>query len=373
MLNRIVSAGRIAGIPLKVDLSWFIIFFLVAVFLVRDYFLVLYPDWGWGLTISVGIASSLLFTLSVLAHELSHSLVAQRSGISTGPVVLFAFGGMAQMKEPRNPKAELRIALAGPALSFVIGLAFTAIGLLFLARSDAISAIAIWLGGMNVILAVFNLIPAFPMDGGRVLRAILWRRSNNRAQSTRVACISGVVVGLFLVVFGFWVFFSGYYLASICVILTGWFLTNAARSEHELISVQQALKGHCACEAMGSCVTVPLDTTVEALVKDHARLSNPSYYVVANDGNTLGIVTWQDIKRISPRERANRRAAEFMRRTNEFPSVGPDDDLLGVMDQLEELGVDQMPVVSNGKLVGLIGSDHCRSLAKSLMRPTALG
>ncbi|MFQ5827256.1 MAG: site-2 protease family protein, partial [Dehalococcoidia bacterium] len=202
--------GRLFGIPIYLHISWFIIFALVTLSLSRIYFPSLYPNWSSGLYLIVGVATSLLFFASVVAHELTHSLVSRLNGIPVKSITLFIFGGVARItREAGKPMAELVMAAAGPASSLVIAGLFGLLWWLAGPHSEPISALAGWLGGINIALAVFNMIPGFPLDGGRVLRSLIWRLTGNYKRATRLASLAGRGVGYTLITVGIlWAVFT---------------------------------------------------------------------------------------------------------------------------------------------------------------------
>lgn len=314
-LDKSISLGSIAGIPIKVDLSWFILFSLVTATLTLGYFPMLYPEWNLPLTVGIAILSSLLFFISVLAHELSHSIVAKRLGVNTGAVTLFILGGMSQIKDPQNPAAELRIALVGTVASLAIGFAAVASGLL-LSRAGVFPAIAIWIGEINIMLGFFNLMPAFPMDGGRVLQSILWRHGKSQTQATKVATISGCIIGSLLIAAGVWALFSLNLWSGIWVILLGWFLASAAHGEYKQVDIQDTLRGHHVREVMRPDSASP-------------------------DGAKNNLI-------------------------NNVLNVSPDDDLLSAIDKFVESGASEIPVVINGTVIGIVEGDSLTSYANSL-------
>ena len=213
MLQDGIPLGRLFGISLRLNYTWFIVFALVTWSLTVNYFPEVFSEWSMITSLVAGIMTSLLFFGSVLAHELMHSIVAQRLGIPIHSITLFIFGGVSQMsEEPKTPKDELRIALAGPLTSIALGLFFWAVWYWLGPHSEFVLAIAFWLGIINLALAAFNLIPGFPLDGGRVLRSILWWRNQDLHQATRTASIMGRGVGYLFIFGGIFFVFQGLWL-----------------------------------------------------------------------------------------------------------------------------------------------------------------
>ncbi len=241
------NLGKLFGIQFRLHFSWFIIFILVTVFLV-------YPDYSQWLYWVIGIITSLLFFASVVAHELAHSLVGRANGIPIESITLFIFGGVAQMtKEAPRPGAELKMAVAGPACSLLVGVFF---GLIFLVVRNMIGPAAVmifWLAIMNVVLAAFNLIPGFPLDGGRVFRALLWRFTGDYGLSTRIATRVGQGIGYLFILGGISITFLHPFGLSwfegIWIMFIGWFLGSAASASYRQIRWQETLHGFTASEA----------------------------------------------------------------------------------------------------------------------------
>ncbi|MBL7166927.1 MAG: site-2 protease family protein [Dehalococcoidales bacterium] len=222
MLRGGIPIGRLFGISLRLNYSWFIVFGLVTWSLTTQQFPLNFPEWSLAMSLVAGIVTSLLFFGSLLAHELMHSVVAQSVGIKVNSITLFIFGGVAQMsEEPHQPKDELRIALAGPLTSVALGIIFWAVYLLVEGHSEFVLAISYWLSLINIFLAVFNLIPGFPLDGGRVLRAILWWRSNNLRRATKIATNIGRAVGYLFIFGGLYFIFEGLWLNGLWLALIG--------------------------------------------------------------------------------------------------------------------------------------------------------
>jgi len=237
MLKGGIPIGRLFGISLRLNYTWFIVFGLVTWSLTTNYFPLNFPDWSLSTSLVAGILTSLLFFTSVLIHELMHSVVAQASGIKVTSITLFIFGGVSQMsEEPRKPMDELRIALAGPLASLLIGAICWAIYFLISDRFEFIQAITYWLGLINIFLAVFNLVPGFPLDGGRVLRSILWWRNQNLRRATKTATNIGRIVGYLFIFGGIFFIFQGLWLNGLWLAFIGWFLENAAVGSYRQVS-----------------------------------------------------------------------------------------------------------------------------------------
>ena len=365
MLRGGVPIGKLFGISLRLHYSWFFIFALVTWALSAGYFPVAYPDWSLTTSILAGVVTSLLFFGSVLAHELMHSVVAQASGIPVKSITLFIFGGAAQItEEPKEPKVELRIAIAGPLTSIALGGIFWAIWLTLPARFEEVTAVAFWLGWINLLLAGFNLLPGLPLDGGRVLRSILWWRSGNLRRATKWASNIGRGIGFLLIFGGIWLIFSGpgLWFNGLWLIFIGWFLGNAAVGSYRQLALQQMLQGHAASEIMSQdYLIVPPDITVDRLVNEYILLSGNRFLAVATGSRMQGLITLQNVRAFPRNQWASKKVDEVMTPLDKLKWVRPDDDLASVLRTLTEQEVNQLPVVEDGNIIGMVARDNLLS------------
>jgi Zn-dependent protease len=293
-----------------------------------------------------------------------HSVVAQASGIPVKSIVLFIFGGVSQIaEEPKDPKVELRIALVGPLTSILLGGIFLAIWFALPDTAEEAAAIAAWLGLVNLLLGVFNLIPGFPLDGGRVLRSILWWRTKDLRRATKTASNMGRGLG-FLFIFGgiFLAISTGLWLNGLWMAFIGWFLQNAAVGSFRQLTLQQMLQGHAAREVMTrDCLTVSPEVTIEELVNEHVLPSGRLCFAVAVGSRVQGLIILQDIKAV-PRELwPTKRVMEVMTPFDKMKRVSPDQDLASVLSILTQEDLAQIPVVENGNIVGMIARDSLLS------------
>jgi Zn-dependent protease len=363
MLRSGIPIGKLFGISLRLHYSWFLIFAIVTWALSAGYFPVAYPDWSLTTSIIAGVVTSLLFFGSVLAHELMHSIVAQAAGIPVKSITLFIFGGVAQITdEPKEPKTELRIAIAGPLTSIALGGIFWVIWFTLPARFEEVTAVAFWLGWINLVLAGFNLLPGFPLDGGRVLRSILWWRSGNLRWATKWASNIGRVISFLFIFGGIWLIFSGLWFNGLWLAFIGWFLGNAAVGSYRQLSLQQMLQGHATSEVMSrDCPIVPPDITVEKLVNEHILPSGNHCLVVATGSQVQGLLTLQNIRAFPRHQWASKKAMEVMTPFDKLKWVRPDDDLASVLKILTEEDVNQLPVVEDDNIIGMISRDNLLS------------
>lgn len=360
-MDRALNLGRVFGIQFRLHYTWFIIFILITASLSWQLFPDIYPGWPLPLYWVIGVIASLLFFTSVLAHELAHSLVGKANGVPIKSITLFIFGGVAQMiKEAARPGAEFKMAVAGPASSLIIGGLF---GLLYLFTRgvfEPVAAIAYWLAYVNVILAVFNLIPGFPLDGGRVFRSILWRVTDDYKRSTRIAARVGqgvgylFILGGILMMFIFRDWFSGLWLAFI-----GWFLERAASASYRQIQWRGALGGVTVSQAMTSdCPVVSQTATVDQLAQQGVFLSGYSCFLVAEEGRLLGVLSLHNVGAVSRSRWGETQVKEIMIPVDKLKVVCPEQDALSTLEQMGEGNVNQMPVVSEGRIVGFVVRDN---------------
>jgi len=341
------KVGRLAGIDLAIHPSWLVIAFLVTYSLAESQFPRQYPGWGITQYWVVAGTTALLFFGSVLAHELSHALVARRFGLKVEGITLFIFGGATTIDaESHTPREEALIAIAGPATSIVIG------GLLILADAfvaqPQVGALIGWLGFINLALGVFNLIPGFPMDGGRVLRAFLWRVRGDRLVATRNAAFVGRAIAYVLIAFGVLIalqpggIFSGLWLA-----LIGWFLTNAAEATAMQAGIERSLRGMRVRDAMDEAPpAVSPNDSVATLVRERfMRGEDRSFLVRHEDGGLAGVVSLQDVRRMPREQWEEARVTDVMTRYADLATIGPEAGLVDALRLLEERHVGQLPVV----------------------------
>jgi len=355
------NLGKIFGIRFRLHYTWFIIFVLITVSLSWQYFPFVYPGWNLWTYWLTGIFTSLLFFSSVVAHELAHSLVGRANGIPVKSITLFIFGGVAHMtREAARHGAELKMAAAGPASSLVIGGLFFLLHLLMRGISEPVMAMAFWLAQVNVILAVFNLIPGFPLDGGRVFRSLLWRFSGDYKRSTRIATRVGRGVGYLFILAGILIifltqqWFSGLWLAFI-----GWFLENTASASYRQSQWQGALQGVTASQVMTSdCPVVPSPITISQLVQEYIFIGGQRCFLIADEGELKGILTLQNIKSVAQPNWEVTRVKDIMTPMEKLKVARPDQDALSVLEQMDESNINQMPVVREGRVIGLIARDN---------------
>ena len=353
--------GRIFGIQFRIHYSWFVIFVLITVSLSWQYFPYTYPEWSKLTYWLTGVATSLLFFTSVVAHELSHSLVGRANGIPVRSITLFLFGGVAHMtREATRHGAEFRMALAGPVASLVIGGIFFLLHLLLQGISEPVAALVFWLAQINVVLAIFNLIPGFPLDGGRIFRSLLWRFTGNYQCATRIAVEVGRGVGYLFVAGGIVLMFlyPGNWFNGLWLAFIGLFLTYVATASYRQAQWQAALQGIRVADVMTTtCPVISPYMTISRVVQDYIFVSGHRCFMVTDGGELRGILTLQNIKSIDRKNWDTASVGDVMTPAERLKVIPLDEEVLSVVEQMEEYGVNQMPVVNEARIVGLIDRD----------------
>lgn len=353
-----VPLGKIMGIPISLDYSWFLIFALLTWMLASSYYPSEFKNWQPLVYWVTGAVTAILLFASVLLHELGHSFAALRYKIPVRSITLFIFGGVAQIgAEPPSAKAEFFIAIAGPLVSF-------ALAVLFAAMQPAIAAIepllgvAKYLAYMNLALALFNLIPGLPLDGGRVLRAFVWAVTKNMRQATLIAANAGRFFGFLLIFTGVWRMLSGDFGGGLWIAFIGWFLENAASAQVHLAMFQGLLAGHTASQAMSTdCVTVSADLPLQQLVDEHVLGTGSRCFLVNRGADTVGLMTLHRIKEIPRLDWANTTAAQAMLPLEELKRIRPDTGLWAALQLMDRDGVNQLPVMTDRKVTGMLSRE----------------
>lgn len=301
--------GHIFGVRVGVNWSVVVIFALITIGLAAGRFPLLYPDLAAGAYVAAGLVAGVVFFASLLAHEMAHAVVAKRNGVPVEAITLWLFGGVAKLEgEPTTPGADFRVAAVGPAVSLVLALVFALLGLLLdaVGAPELIVGVALWLGLINVVLAVFNLVPAAPLDGGRILRSLVWWRTGDRTRAAITAAHAGRVFGWFLIAAGVGIAVLGAGIGGLWLAFIGWFITMAARGEEDYARMSGTLAGVTVGEVMSpDPVTVPSGTTVDHFIDEYVFAHNFSTFpVVGESGNPVGVIALRDVKAMPPAQRA---------------------------------------------------------------------
>ncbi len=358
MFQRSVGIFRLFGFEVKVDPSWLILAVLITWSLARG----LFPAYYEGLSTAaywwMGVAGTLGLFLAIVFHELSHSLIARRRGLPMKGITLFIFGGVAEMSdEPENPKTELVMAAAGPVSSIVLGLFFLLLRMAAKAGGWPVPVLGVvtYLAFINFILAAFNLLPAFPLDGGRILRSLLWQRQGSLRRATRISSRIGGWFGMLLIVIGAFNFIGGNFIGGAWWFLIGLFLRSAAQTAYRQVVVRKTLEGEKVERFMNrDPVTVPAEATVEELVNDYIYRHHFKMYPVLEGERLTGCVTTRQVKEIPREEWPKRRVGELVDGCSAENTVNPETDAVTALTVMNRTENGRLLVVENGRLAGLI-------------------
>jgi Zn-dependent protease/CBS domain-containing protein len=385
--------GSIFGINIRVDWSWVVIF-LLTTWNLATVFGGYHPDWGSALRWGLAALAALLFFSSVLVHELAHSLIAKGRGIPVRSIVLYLFGGVSNIqREPDSPSSEFLMAIVGPISSLVIGAILLWAALILGGPVGALAnltqmlqglspmlTLLVWLGSVNVTVGLFNLIPGFPLDGGRIVRSLLWAITENLRRATRWASWLGQGIAWLMIMagiamtFGVRIPFFGTGLGSgLWLAFIGWFLNNASAQSYQQVVIQDILEGVPVARIMRSDPPTCLaDCSVGRLVHDHIMQSDDQSFPILEDGTRrlAGLVTLDDVRGVSRDAWDTTTVADIMTSVDQLVVVGPDDDAAEALSKLTGRDVRQLPVVSGGELVGLL---RRRDIVKWLQLHSELG
>jgi Zn-dependent protease/CBS domain-containing protein len=350
--------GSVLDFDIRIDFSWFIIFFLILWTFSRGVFPAVLPGREAATYLLMGAAGTLLFFASLLAHELAHALVARRKGIPIEGITLFIFGGMAHAKmEFEKPGDEFQVAGVGPLSSFVIAGLFWLVAVLGVEAGwpAAVTSVALYLAFINVALAVFNLLPGFPLDGGRLFRAAVWKATGDLTRATRWASNGGKVLGYLLMGFGLLSFFAGNLIGGLWMVLIGWFVRMAAEASFAQHRLRESLRGVYAHTMMTpDPVTVPPDVSLQEFVDEHVFRGRHQSYPVVEDGHPLGLITLERVKQVPREEWPVRSIGDAMVTAENGLVVDPDEEMTEVLEKLGGSRVRRVLVARNGELVGII-------------------
>ena len=360
------SLGRVAGIAIAIDRSWILIFLLIT-FSLGASFAAERPDWLPAGRWVAAVSASLLFFSSIVLHELGHSLIALRLGVRVRSITLFLFGGLAALdSEPRRPRDEILIAVAGPLVSALLGAGF--LGLVSW-LPDGPGLVAGWLGRINLMLAIFNVLPGFPLDGGRVLRGVAWAATGSFEQATRLAAASGAFLAYGLMgLGGLAALLGGQLLGGLWLVFIGWFLLSTARLSVAQVELEQVLAPVSCRELVESVADALLDGSESAAsVIDTAVLRRGlrTFYVVDPREQLRGLVTLGELAAIPPGERGMTAVESVMRPAQDLVAVTPDESAWQAFRMMAEGRVNQLPVLVDGRLVGAVTRERLIRLVQA--------
>ena len=358
MFGKRIKLFRFLGFEVGVDLSWIFIVILVVWSLSTG----LFPFRFKGLSTQtywlMGIVAAMGLFLSIIVHEFAHSLVARRFGLPMKGITLFIFGGVAEMsEEPSSARAEFMIAIVGPISSFVIAGIFYSFYLFGTQSgwSKAINGVNYYIGAINFLLATFNLLPAFPLDGGRVLRSILWRWKGNLRWATRIASRIGNGCGFFLVFYGILQVIHGNFIGGMWIFLIGMFLQNAAQMSYQQHIIRKSLEGEIVKRFMNpDPVTVSPSISIERLVEDYMYRLHFKFFPVVDSGRLVGCISTKHLKNIPREDWGRKSVGEVAEACSSENTIGPEIDAVKALSKMRSTGASRLMVVENNRLVGII-------------------
>jgi Zn-dependent protease/CBS domain-containing protein len=353
-----ITLGRILGIPIALDYSWFLIFAFMTWSLASGYYPAEFSDWPQSVYWITGAATAIMLFVSVLLHELAHSVVARRDKMVVTNITLFIFGGVSQIAaEPSSAGAEFRMASVGPLTSFGLAIIFLLLQPL-VAGIAPLLAMARYLAYINISLGAFNLIPGFPLDGGRVFRSLVWRASGSFSRATMMAGNVGRFIAYGLILLGVWQIVSGSVGNGLWIVFIGWFLESAASAQVQQQALQDTLAGHRVSEAMTrGYAAIPADTTLQRLVDEYILKTRGRSFVVTEGDRPVGMVTMHCV-RDTPREQwSTTTVRQCMIPMADLKRVKPDDALWSALQEMDRDGVNQLPVMTGAEMVGMLSRD----------------
>jgi Zn-dependent protease len=366
MKQQTIALGRILGIPIGLDYSWFLMFGLLTWTLATSYYPAEFPNWPAAQYWLLGAVTVILLFASVVLHELGHSVVARRHRVPVRKITLFVFGGVAEMgAEPPSATAEFRIAIAGPVVSLGLAVLF---GLLqpIVGTLTPLLALAKYLALINGSLALFNLIPGFPLDGGRIFRAIVWGATHNLRQATWIAANLGRVIAYGLIAVGVVQVLSGNF-DGLWMAFIGWFLGGAASAQILQLRIQDLLAGHRVAEVMSRGYSaIAADVPVQQVVDQYIRGRGQRCFVVEREGTIIGLLTLQRIKALPRPVWPATTTAQAMLPIDQTHWVQPDGELWAALEAMERDGVNQLPVRVGNQILGMLSRESIFGFLRTL-------
>lgn len=366
MSRHTIPMGRVLGIPLELDYSWFLVFALFTWALAVGHYPTEFKGWPTSLYWIMGAVTAVMLFVSVVLHELGHSVVARRYKIPVRRITLFIFGGVSQIEaEAATPGADFRIAVAGPLVSLALAGLFTILQPA-VAGVSPLLALARYLAYINLALALFNLIPGFPLDGGRGLRAVVWGLTGDFHRATRIAASVGRGFAFVFILVGVWQVFGGNFVGGLWIVFIGWFLESAAVAQTQQVVLQDLLTGHTVAEAMSPELTaVPADVTLQLLVDQHILTSGRRSFLVQRDQAVLGLLTLHHVVHIPRAQWGTTTAAQAMIPAARMRSARPDTELRAALEAMDRDGVSQLPVMVADHAVGILRREDILSFLRA--------
>ncbi|HTZ99136.1 MAG TPA: site-2 protease family protein [Candidatus Aquilonibacter sp.] len=354
-----ILIGRVFGIPIYLHNSWFIIFALITLSLGMQ-FTADHPQWHPAQRWTLGIVTSLLFFGSVIFHELAHSIVARHYRIPVDSITLFVFGGLSHIeRDPDSALQEFNIAIVGPLSSLFLAGCFYLFHLyaLHIHANDMVAAVCNWLARINLLLGLFNLVPGFPLDGGRVLRGIAWGITKSFTRASQIASLSGSAFAYLMIFLGIWNALRGNWVGGLWIAFIGWFLLEASKESFAQVALKSTLTGVRAQDVMTPEIpTVARDISLDDYVHEVLRTGRRSH-IVTGAGTPVGLVTLHSVRAVPRHEWANTSIQAVMVPIDRVHSARPEEPVLQVLERMQKEDINQMPVLSDSHIVGMIGRD----------------
>lgn len=351
------SLETVAGIELRADFSWLVGMAFLVLALATGYLPMQYPNWSTGDVLVVSISIALFFSASIVAHELGHSLLSRKLGLPVPSIMLFIFGGLAQLEhEPQRPRDEFLIASAGPLVSLVLAFGF---GMLIWVDPNSVDtplvAFGTWLGVVNLGLALFNLLPGFPLDGGRILRAVIWYLTGSFETATKAAGINGRVIAFVLITWGVFQMIEGNWGNGFRFVFIGWFLDQSANRYMTQVVLESTLRKYTARDFLVTdCLRVEPGMKINKLVDDVALPSGRQCFLVEGGARINGLISMEEVQLIPRNSWNETTVGAMMIPLWEWRTVSLDSDLFETYQQMLKSHADRLPVVENGQFEGII-------------------
>ena len=366
-----IKLGRIFGVEIGLHYSWFLIALLIT-FSLAGHFQANNPGWSDSLRWGVSIVTAILFFVAIVVHELSHALVAKFRGLPVRSITLFALGGVAQIeKEAADAKTEFWMGIIGPITSFVIGVVCLAITVaLGWTPPDLpqrpLPAMLMWLGLINIGLAIFNMIPGFPLDGGRVLRGIIWWITGNAKRATTIAARVGQFIAFAMIIYGVLQFFRGTGINGLWMVFIGWFLLSASRESYAQMVISEGLRGLRVADVMSrDFPVVDANTNLQTFTEENLTRTGRRFWVVTLNAQPEGIITPNEIGTVPRNRWPYTTVADVMRPLDATRTVNPNTPVTEALEVMAQQDLNQLPVVSERGLAGLISRAHILQLIQT--------
>jgi Zn-dependent protease/predicted transcriptional regulator len=366
-----IPLGNVFGIKVGLHYSWLIIAFLISLSLGSN-FAATNPEWGPGIIWATAIATALLFFVTIVVHELSHAIVAKSNGLPVRSITLFALGGVAEIeKEAADARTEFWLGIVGPITSFVIGTICLAVLYSFGWKpphfpGTPLLAMLMWIGYINIMLAVFNMVPGFPLDGGRVLRAIVWWITGDASRATKISAKLGQLVAFGFIILGIYRFFNGAGIGGLWIAFIGWFLLSASRESYAQVAITESLKGLRVRDVMSSDYsTVDSHANLQTLVDEHFLRMGRRCFFVNENGKVVGLITPHEVREVERQRWPFKTVDEVMRPLDQLQTISADTPVQKALEIMGSEDLNQLPVVEGNEVLGILTRSHILQLLQT--------